>query len=153
MYVCTYTRKTGIPFLLFFGASHGRQSKDRKQASIRCQDPPKTGQEVAETHRQEEHRRLRLDIWNALSVVARREDTTVSVIINNLYEEFLTKLDTHQMTIESFELDHEPPQSLLQLRSGCVGMEYIQPCYRLEDTPKRQDGEARDNRGESRQTD
>lgn len=44
-----------------------------------------------------------LDKYEILEELARRENTNVSSIINNLYEDFIKKLDSPQKTLELFE--------------------------------------------------
>lgn len=44
-----------------------------------------------------------LDKYEILEDIARREGTNVSSIINNLYEDFIKKLDSPQKTLELFE--------------------------------------------------
>jgi len=44
-----------------------------------------------------------LDKYEILEDLARRENTNVSSIFNNLYEDFIKKLDSPQKTLELFE--------------------------------------------------
>jgi len=44
-----------------------------------------------------------LDKYEILEELARRESTNVSSILNNLYEDFIKKLDSPQKTLELFE--------------------------------------------------
>lgn len=44
-----------------------------------------------------------LDKYEILEELARREGTNVSSILNNLYEDFIKKLDSPQKTLELFE--------------------------------------------------
>jgi len=44
-----------------------------------------------------------LDKYEILEELARRENTNVSSIINNLYEDFIKKLDSPQKTLELFQ--------------------------------------------------
>jgi len=46
-----------------------------------------------------------LDKYEILEDLARRENTNVSSIFNNLYEDFIKKLDSPQKTLELFESD------------------------------------------------
>jgi len=46
-----------------------------------------------------------LDKYEILQELARKENTNVSSIINNLYEDFIKKLDSPQKTLELFESD------------------------------------------------
>ena len=49
------------------------------------------------------------DIFRGLEEIARREGTNISSIFNNLYEDFLFKLDSPQTTIDGFEAERQPP--------------------------------------------
>jgi|APSaa5957512535_1039671.scaffolds.fasta_scaffold55754_3 hypothetical protein len=50
-----------------------------------------------------------LDKFDIMQEIARRERSNVSSIINNLYEEFLTKFDSPQTTIEVFQSEKKTP--------------------------------------------
>ena len=50
-----------------------------------------------------------MDVFECLTELARKESTTVSAILNNLYEVFLTQIDSPQKTIESFKTEHQIP--------------------------------------------
>ena len=50
------------------------------------------------------------EVFKGLVELAHRESTTVSAILNNLYEDMLFKLDSPQKTIDVFESEKKAPE-------------------------------------------